>query len=733
MSNALTILPPPQLPATTDQPTVVNELVMDDGSAFGHFNLAYIRISYTNRKRFNLPALTELAESIKAIGVAQPILIRPVTPTPEAPQRYEVVAGERRYRAAIMAGCVSIPAMCRTLTDLEAAKLQILENLQREDPHPMEEAEGFERLMLTHGYTADQLAQDLKHSRTYVYNRLKLCRLALDLREQFMDGKFEAATAELLARLPSPEMQKKAAKDILKPDYQGETMSVRAVKEHLRQHYTVELKGCVFSIKDASLLPSAGACTTCPKRSGNQADSDEKTGNVCMDPACFREKELAYSTTARQQAENRGQTVLTGEAAKKIKPYPSSDLRSGYSDLDSMMYVGGQQTSYRKLLGKGIAGTVLLEDPYKPGKLIEIARTNELEALMAEVAGAGKTPAAQEALRKSKEKKQEQQAAIERQYRRNLFVAVHEAGAPAGEPWNEREVAILLVRNSPSSEDGFIRKLYGWTGAEFEGRHVDRRYVSTMNAICAHIRSMETEQVRQIIRDMTLVRDLAVNTYTGSTDMPERLLAAAAAHGIDAAAIKDTLVQAAKAKEKAKEKKANPKAAKAKAPAQGDLLPATAAKPVKTKAPVAKKGEWHTTSVSSLDTEEALRDLMVARPECLPEVAAVIIAHYPDRVGILEAAATAAGYSYSGAGWNKIETPQTGDSEQPAIPAGAELTDAPAAQTQRPKLQLKSKPTIAAAPADGPVIKVKKNRSAELAPAAAWPFPTGSTPDNQTA
>ena len=400
-----------------------------------------------------------------------------------------------------------------------------------------------------------------------------------------------------------------------------------------------------------------------------------------------------------------------------------------YSNLDGMMYVGGQQTSYRKLLGNNITGTVLLEDPYKPGKLIEIAKTNELETLMAEVAGAGKTPAAQEALRKSKEKKQEQQAAIERQYRRNLFAAVHEAGAPAGEPWNEREVAILLVRNSPSSEDGFIRKLYGWTGAEFEGRHVDRRYVSTMDAICADIRAMETEQVRQIIRDMTLVRDLAVNTYTGSADTPERLLAAAAAHGIDAAAIKDTLVQAAKAKEKAKEKKAKPKAAKTKAPAQGDLLPATAAKPVKAKAPVANKDEWHTTSVSSLDTEEALRDLIAARPECLPEVAAVIVAQFPDRVGMLETAATAAGYSYSSAGWNKIETSSTDDNQKQAAPVGIDALAEPAAATsERAKLILKYKQAKEDVPVDGPLIKIKKHRTivqqAETLPTSLHAQPT---------
>jgi len=79
-SKALVALPPPPLPAISDDRIVVDELVMPDDSRFGNYNMAHIRISYTNRKRFNLPALTELSESIKAIGVVQPILIRPVTP-----------------------------------------------------------------------------------------------------------------------------------------------------------------------------------------------------------------------------------------------------------------------------------------------------------------------------------------------------------------------------------------------------------------------------------------------------------------------------------------------------------------------------------------------------------------------------------------------------------------------------------------------------------------------------
>jgi ParB/RepB/Spo0J family partition protein len=99
-----------------------------DQGVFGIQQIAEIRISKTNRKRFNQQALEELAANIKEMGVAQPILIRSVLPTAEEPPPYEIVAGERRYRASIIAGATTIPAMCRNLTDLQAAKIQILEN-----------------------------------------------------------------------------------------------------------------------------------------------------------------------------------------------------------------------------------------------------------------------------------------------------------------------------------------------------------------------------------------------------------------------------------------------------------------------------------------------------------------------------------------------------------------------------------------------------------------------------
>jgi len=164
---------------------VVDELATD--SRFDSLPVLDIRISKTNRKRFNLAALKELAANIKANGLIQPILVRPVEPTEEEPQHYEIVCGERRYRATNIAKLTSINVIIRNLSDTQAAELQLIENLQREDPHPMEEAEGYQALMLHSGYTADMLADKLSKSRSQIYATLKLCNLCKELRDEFFE------------------------------------------------------------------------------------------------------------------------------------------------------------------------------------------------------------------------------------------------------------------------------------------------------------------------------------------------------------------------------------------------------------------------------------------------------------------------------------------------------------------------------------------------------------------
>ncbi len=300
--------------AITDQPIIVDELVEDSGFRPAQV-ISSIRISKTNRTRFTEEAMRQLSESIKKTGVLQPILIRPVTPTESEPEPLEIVAGERRYRASIMAGLKTIPVMIKELSDLDAAKIQILENLHRENPHEMEEAEGFERLMMNHGYTAVMLAEEIKQSRAYVYARLKLCALCLEARERFLNNEFPASTALLIARIPVPSLQVQALAEIMNPAYSQEPMSYRSAVKHIQDRYMLQLDNAPFQIADAKLVKAAGSCVECPKRTGNQPEifTDVKNDHICTDPDCFAEKRGAQDAKTLVAAHKKGIPVYDAE------------------------------------------------------------------------------------------------------------------------------------------------------------------------------------------------------------------------------------------------------------------------------------------------------------------------------------------------------------------------------------------------------------------------------------
>jgi len=165
--------------------------------------LADIQASPFNpRQIHNAAADAELAESVRQVGVLEPVLLRPLPLQPgEDPfshEHYELVFGHRRWLAAQAAGLDSIPAMIRTLSDADSAQLQAIENLQREDLTAMDEARGYAAFIETHGVNKDQLAARIGKSRTHVYNRLKLAALVPDAAKALLDGAASVAFASSL-------------------------------------------------------------------------------------------------------------------------------------------------------------------------------------------------------------------------------------------------------------------------------------------------------------------------------------------------------------------------------------------------------------------------------------------------------------------------------------------------------------------------------------------------------
>ncbi len=151
---------------------------------------------YQPRTRMDEGSLYELAESIKAQGVMQPILVRPL-----GPDRYEIIAGERRVRAAKLAGLDDLPVLVKAVTDEAAAAMSLIENIQREDLNPLEEAQGLKRLTDEFGLTHEQAAQAVGRSRSAASNLLRLLNLAEPVQQMLMAGDIDMGHARALLPL----------------------------------------------------------------------------------------------------------------------------------------------------------------------------------------------------------------------------------------------------------------------------------------------------------------------------------------------------------------------------------------------------------------------------------------------------------------------------------------------------------------------------------------------------
>lgn len=194
------------------------------GHKEAEINLSEIRPNpYQPRKEFDDKALQELAESIRLHGVFTPILVR------KSVGGYELIAGERRYRASKLAGLTTIPAIEVEFSDEEMMEVSLLENIQREDLTPIEEATAYESLIQRLGYTQEKLAQRVGKSREYCANMLRLLKLPHNVQEMVSNKELTMGHVRPLLTLNSEDEIYDAAQHILR-----EKMSVREVEEYVR-------------------------------------------------------------------------------------------------------------------------------------------------------------------------------------------------------------------------------------------------------------------------------------------------------------------------------------------------------------------------------------------------------------------------------------------------------------------------------------------------------------------
>lgn len=503
---------------------------------------------FNPRTRYDEAALRELSETIRDVGVMQALLVRPISMPDgweirrgdELVQPYEIVFGHRRYRAARLAGVVHVPVIKRTLTDAQAAQLQAIENVQREDLDPVEEARGYAHYIKVHGVSKDQLATEIGLSRTHVYSRLKLATAASAVLDAMRAGEIYEENALRIARLPSEKLQLKAL-ETLRKDYKydpedGGKRSVRRIQEFLRERFTLQLRDAIFDTKDATLLELAGACTGCPKRSGNAPefadlanDTEKDYGNrhlragpdLCTDPDCFEAKKKAHLVNKAAELTAKGKTVITGGKARSAIS-AEGKVKGAYIELKD---VKTELAKNGKKAGVDVP-IVTIQNP-RDGKTKEAVAIAELVAagvLKKAPTHSNSGGAAQNRKYEEENRKRQAKAAMETKVNYAVLMAVRTAAA--GQPLTT--LALQLVT------------LAAFKGVEWDDREALAKLhnFKSDHELEKKIGQMAPDRLATLLLDCALIENVESNGYDGEHYKPNALLAAAKHYGVDVAALR---------------------------------------------------------------------------------------------------------------------------------------------------------------------------------------------------
>lgn len=401
------------------------------------------------RKFFDRDKLQELANSIETHGLIEPILVRPLHVFNGHSSfsnivGYELVAGERRWRAAqLVPGTTTIEAKVRDLDDRAVLEIQLVENLQREDVSPVEEADGYSAMLAlkredgTSVYTVDSLAARIGKkgkSKSYVYSRLKLRNLPPAALEALAKGDLPATVGELIGRLPSMEMRQ----EFWDEEFEGygsdwfQMPSFRDIKLEIERGYMRELKSAPFSQADKKLLPEAGSCKDCPKRTGNnRAEYPDGRADICTDLPCYDRKIEAFNQRKlAEAAQTDGVRVLSPEESEKWFGFtylrPSSETRD-YIDLNDECDQAADPEdwekstpTYAELLGDSVKVEVVGLD--KGGQIHQLVSREAAEAVLKEKGIKISSPGQTEADRKAGQQKFKEEKSIRDQAANEICV-----------------------------------------------------------------------------------------------------------------------------------------------------------------------------------------------------------------------------------------------------------------------------------------------------------------------
>ena len=518
--------------------------------------ITLIDYSPTNpRTSFDERGLHELAASIKSMGLLQPVTVRP-----KAEGRYEVIAGERRTRAHVLAQLDTIDVIVRDMADSDVLTAQTIENLQRADLTPIEEADGFALLLSQDEppITVAELATRIGKSVGYVRSRVQLTHLVDEAKTALRANTLSLRVALHIARLTEADQG-----DILPwatemDDWNGHRPGERQVADEIERRYFLDLARTPFDTKDATLVEGKPACVACPLRTGFDPSlfPDIKKKDTCTDRACFNAKRDAHVTQVVQ--------VQIGRAQRKDKatPPPIVLLSAGWEtpriehfvdtgDDDSVVsFESFKQNEYVIVRrGENCEHT-------RPGVLVDGADAGKVQRICTDAACKThrtfhvKSPDTEDYRAKERErmkKLQQERVVLRRVLDASIAAMPMEQGVTLGR-LDLQFVATAMVKRFWYEHIKQMAKARGIEPAKPKYGSPD--YIGAM---CTYIEGLSETEVLRFLMDLSLSSDAWPTNY--GTDKPEQLLALAKRVGVDVAAIRTEVHTAARAKAKGSKKK----------------------------------------------------------------------------------------------------------------------------------------------------------------------------------
>lgn len=512
-------------------------------SEYRDLAIEQLQESPTNpRRRFSEEGLKELAASFKTQGVLQPLLVREI-----ADGKHEVVAGARRLRAAQLAELKTVPVRVVQLSDAAAIEAQVVENLQREDIHPLEEAVGFRSLLdLNDGqYTVAIIAAKTGKGEAYVQGRIKLTELIPPIAEAFLADRITIGHALLIAKLP-PSQQQEAFNAAFRQMWtsQGNTqvlIPVRELAAWIASNILLELAAAPFSKSDEALVPEAGSCANCPKRTGfNALLFADVRKDSCTDPQCFRAKVDAHVAKAM---EKKPELVQISSAWSSRDGAPLG--RNHYMELElrkaSTRSQSAKATPSQKPCEKMAEAIVM--DGGKRGQIVKVCADPSCRVHH------GNRPSPQDAARaRAEERKRIEKDKLAITIRHRILAAILERVAVPLKKADLLTVAQHLISHLPSNQAPQLAK-----------RHkveMEKGKASPEQRLLKHIGTYDEAALCRLLLEVSLL-DWAYQRY--NRDAEDALLGAAKRYRVDTEKIHKAVAQEFAAKHKKQERKATAK------------------------------------------------------------------------------------------------------------------------------------------------------------------------------